>query len=256
PQAQTQTQTQNHLGMLFNSSSAGPSTASNSASQISLGPRNSLSYGAAAMPRASISLLANSSNGNGNNVMGSGPVSRSSTVNRTTGMAALVPTTSNADSALVPMLYGFEGDNSTTLTVCAGDRVRVTEADSDGSGWTEVVLGSGQQGLVPTSYIDMSAYRPTPQTVPAGRALMPPPTLAQNHSPSAGPNNLSLIPVTASSAEHVVALYDFAGRDTDELSFNAGDRIRVVSRDIGEGWLQGALGGREGRLPVSYVENA
>ncbi|KAJ2846192.1 Protein BZZ1 [Coemansia erecta] len=56
-------------------------------------------------------------------------------------------------------------------------------------------------------------------------------------------------------AEYVVALYDFTARDDNELSCKAGDRIRVISREIGEGWIQGALGSVEGRLPTTYVED-
>ncbi|KAJ2028839.1 Protein BZZ1, partial [Coemansia sp. S3946] len=89
---------------------------------------------------------------------------------------------------------------------------------TDASGWTAVELPSGLQGLVPTSYVDMSEYKPPP---------------IQHR----------MLALNEPKVEYVVALYDFSARDPDELSFAAGDRIRVVSREIGDGWIQGALSG-------------
>ncbi|KAJ2084849.1 Protein BZZ1 [Coemansia sp. RSA 487] len=169
------------------------------------------------------------------------------------------------DSDLVPVLYDFEGDGSRTLTVSAGDRVRVVEADSEGSGWIEIsVPRNGQQGLVPASYVDMDAYRkPSPPSLPSlpprrqqpaatpatALPVLPtsPPSRADNHSTSANDGH--------PAEEYVVALYDFTARDENELSCKVGNRIRVVSREIGEGWIQGALGSSEGRLPSTYVED-
>ncbi|KAJ2635781.1 Protein BZZ1 [Coemansia sp. RSA 1286] len=231
-----QQQQQQQIGMHL-SSSANASTASHSASQTSLPPRSSLSYGggfgAATMPRTSASPLIEPS------ALAGAIASRTATINRVPTMTPLIPVSDTHDSATqVPVLYDFEGDGNTTLTVRAGDRVTVVAADEDGSGWTEVIVnGSQQQGLVPTSYVDMSEYRAPPR-VPENRALMPP-----------------MAEMAVARDEYVVALYDFAGRDAEELSVREGDRIRVVSRDIGEGWIQGALNSHEGRLPVSYVRN-
>ncbi|KAJ2829961.1 Protein BZZ1 [Coemansia sp. 'formosensis'] len=148
-------------------------------------------------------------------------------------LTAPPPSTALVAAGTVAVLYDFAGDGATTLTVRASDRVRIVEPDTDASGWTAVELPNGLQGMVPTSYVDMSEYKP-------------PPTPIQHR----------MLAIAEPRAEYVVALYDFSARDPDELSFAAGDRIRVVSRDIGEGWLQGALpGNREGRLPVAYVEN-
>ncbi|KAJ1881221.1 Protein BZZ1 [Coemansia sp. RSA 486] len=55
--------------------------------------------------------------------------------------------------------------------------------------------------------------------------------------------------------EYVVALFGFTARSAEELTFVAGDRIRVVARDIGGGWMRGILNGHEGRLPQNYIKN-
>ncbi|KAI0632703.1 hypothetical protein C8Q77DRAFT_839588 [Trametes polyzona] len=53
--------------------------------------------------------------------------------------------------------------------------------------------------------------------------------------------------------KRVVALHDFAGASTDELSFKAGDQIDVVS-EVLDGWWMGELGGKRGLFPTTYTE--
>lgn len=51
----------------------------------------------------------------------------------------------------------------------------------------------------------------------------------------------------------VLALYDFAARESDELQFRKGDVITVLEQDSG-GWWLGELPSRlRGRFPVTYV---
>ncbi|KAJ1906805.1 Protein BZZ1, partial [Coemansia sp. IMI 209127] len=92
-----------------------------------------------------------------------------------------------------------------------------------------------------------------PNAMPAS-ALPVLPTLPPSRIDSHSNSNSNSKPQGSDAAEYVVALYDFTARDDSELSCTAGDRIRVVSREIGEGWIQGALGSVEGRLPTTYVE--
>ncbi|XP_031430182.1 unconventional myosin-If [Clupea harengus] len=49
------------------------------------------------------------------------------------------------------------------------------------------------------------------------------------------------------------ALYQYAGQDTDELSFNTGDIIELVNEDP-SGWWRGRFHGKEGLFPGNYVE--
>ncbi|XP_029451899.1 intersectin-2 isoform X2 [Rhinatrema bivittatum] len=51
------------------------------------------------------------------------------------------------------------------------------------------------------------------------------------------------------------ALYPFDARNNDELSFNAGDVIKVDENNMGEaGWLHGSYQGNTGWFPSNYVE--
>ncbi|KAJ1786169.1 Protein BZZ1, partial [Coemansia sp. RSA 2167] len=142
------------------------------------------------------------------------------------------------DSSVVTMLYDFDGDGSSTLTAKTGDKVRVIEPEIDASGWTEVQLvNSGLQGMVPTSYMDMSEYKPA------------------SHAPSTYSASTAS-PLSKPAVEYAMALYDFESRRPEELSCKQGDHVQIVSRDANDGWIMCKLDGREGLLPANYVENA
>lgn len=52
----------------------------------------------------------------------------------------------------VEALYDYVADEDNELSIKAGDRIVLIQADADGSGWTEGEL-DGQRGLFPTSYV-------------------------------------------------------------------------------------------------------
>ena len=49
------------------------------------------------------------------------------------------------------------------------------------------------------------------------------------------------------------ALYDYDARDLDELTFQEGQLIELISEDP-SGWWQGRLGTKTGLFPANYVE--
>lgn len=51
----------------------------------------------------------------------------------------------------------------------------------------------------------------------------------------------------------VTALYAYEALDTDELSFNVGEEIELMSKDA-SGWWQGKIGNRIGLFPGNYVK--
>lgn len=53
----------------------------------------------------------------------------------------------------------------------------------------------------------------------------------------------------------VVALYDFQGQGQGDLSFQEGDRIRVVKKTgTDQDWWLGELGGVKGSFPANYCK--
>ncbi|KAF9137294.1 hypothetical protein BGX30_010390 [Mortierella sp. GBA39] len=76
------------------------------------------------------------------------------------------------------------------------------------------------------------------------------------HSRSAPPPPApSAPPATGAKPVFVTALYDYAGEQPTDLSFNKGDRIAVVKKTGSTNdWWTGRLNGREGDFPANYVQ--
>jgi len=68
-------------------------------------------------------------------------------------------------------------------------------------------------------------------------------------SPKVPPKILK--PPSLQESKHVTALYDFKG-GPDELTFKAGQDIRVIN-EVVEGWWMGETNGRKGLFPTSHV---
>lgn len=60
-------------------------------------------------------------------------------------------------------------------------------------------------------------------------------------------------PQPKASGPRCRALYQYIGQDVDELSFNVGDVIDILTQDP-SGWWKGRLRGQEGLFPGNYVQ--
>ncbi|CAG8515065.1 8350_t:CDS:10 [Acaulospora morrowiae] len=103
------------------------------------------------------------------------------------------------------VLYDYDADGSTELSVSSGDIITVIKQD-DGSGWV-MATHNGKSGFVPASYIEYGDY----------------------------------------------VLYDYKARSPEELTIKEGDVIDVTNRDVGGGWWEGTLNGKQGQFPANYV---
>lgn len=123
-------------------------------------------------------------------------------------------------------LYAYAATGDDEASVHPGDALVVLEEDT-GSGWTQVQVPDGSQGLVPTSYIEITKKAAPPVAPKRG----------------------------AKRVQYVEALYDYAADGDDELTILAGDRIVLVQDDLdGSGWTEGELNGLRGMFPTSYVK--
>ncbi|KAF9955561.1 hypothetical protein BGZ72_003621 [Mortierella alpina] len=62
-------------------------------------------------------------------------------------------------------------------------------------------------------------------------------------------------PKIGSKPDFVVAMYDFTGVESTDLSFKKGDRITVVKKTLSTNdWWTGRCNGREGSFPANYVQ--
>ena len=51
----------------------------------------------------------------------------------------------------------------------------------------------------------------------------------------------------------VTALYNYYSGVPEDLVFEEGDKIQIVE-EMGSEWIKGSLNGREGLVPLTYVE--
>ncbi|KAE8257321.1 hypothetical protein A4X13_0g2439 [Tilletia indica] len=171
------------------------------------------------------------------------------------------------------VLYSFDATSPFETSVREGKVVDVLEEDEDGSGWTKVKSGAGEQGLVPTTYIEFIAPGDE-ENDGTGEEEDEQPNLGEldgdaieggsGISGSGGTlkgrsSAAAAVPVLpgGGGTERVRALYDFTGGTTDELSLRAGDVVQLTPNGFGyaEGWCEGVLeDGRKGIFPSSYVE--
>ncbi|XP_034043681.1 SH3 domain-containing protein 19, partial [Thalassophryne amazonica] len=106
-------------------------------------------------------------------------------------------------------------------------------------------------GLFPMNFVEVTEDRLPPprrqQTQPTRVALpglVPRPTV-----------NTEAAKPAQSGADWMVALYDFAGKNEKDLSFQKGDII-LVTHHVNTEWSYGRLNGREGIFPRTFVESS
>lgn len=85
----------------------------------------------------------------------------------------------------------------------------------------------------------LSKTSPRTAAKPAGSSRAPPP-------PPPAPKAVPVKPI-------YVALYDFQGQSSGELSFSVGDVIDITQKES-NGWWLGKLDGKEGWVPENYVK--
>ncbi|KAG0683453.1 hypothetical protein C6P40_000097 [Pichia californica] len=155
-----------------------------------------------------------------------GGISRSTSVSTPTGttMSSIAANAIGTSTATALYAYQITGDDELSMT--AGESFTIVEKD-DGSGWTFVSNSSGDQGLVPTSYLKIEEHH-------------------KKQGPKVSPRK------NARSVKKMKILYDYDAQGDDEISVKAGDLVVIVNEDDGSGWTEGEIDGYSGLFPTSY----
>ena len=164
------------------------------------------------------------------------------------------------------MLYPYTATGPDEVSASDGDVIKVLEAD-DGSGWIKVSCSSGE-GLVPTSYADLSAAAPPSPTTHVAHLSLSDTDRHSQYSASSvslagstggGPAKKKGPAVAprrgAKKLKHVEAMYAYEARTDAEHSIEEGERFVVVKRDAGDGWSEVEKAGRVGAVPANYVKD-
>ncbi|KAJ3291271.1 F-BAR and double SH3 domains protein 1 [Borealophlyctis nickersoniae] len=169
------------------------------------------------------SLSRSASTGGASSTMGRGSVVGS------LGRSSTVRSVANVGLPKVKALYDYDATCEGELTIRVGEIITVTNKNTGSEEWWEGE-GAGGKGQFPVAFI---------QTIE-----------------DASPTKLTPAPFgisQKSSGFQVKALYDYTGASSDELTFRAGDTIRVTNSSDPD-WWDGELGGKTGALPSNYVQ--
>ncbi|RDW62595.1 FCH-domain-containing protein [Coleophoma crateriformis] len=145
------------------------------------------------------------------------------------------------------MLYGYDANGDGELTVTEGKDVTILEPD-DG-GWTKIKSG-GQEGLVPTAYIEIIASapaRPASMYSNSGSSMAGSVT-TKKQGPAVAPKR------GAKKLRYVEALYEYTAQSDAEHSMAEGERFVLIKEDPGDGWAEVEKGGFTKSVPANYVQ--
>jgi hypothetical protein len=150
------------------------------------------------------------------------------------------------------------------LKALGGDDTPTTSFDSEApAGMAQLNLSGANSKLAPPPVAVFSAQDPFGDNIPPAPSAGPPPP-PNSGPPSAPPASFNYMqtpslvaPLSANTNSgpnpKVVALYDSAAENPDELEFFVGDIIEVLEPDD-QGWSKGLLRGVQGLYPTNYVK--
>uniref|UniRef100_A0AC34GPT6 SH3 domain-containing protein n=1 Tax=Panagrolaimus sp. ES5 TaxID=591445 RepID=A0AC34GPT6_9BILA len=125
---------------------------------------------------------------------------------------------------------GVEGD----LKFKAGDVINVVERID-----VEWLRGEANyhRGIFPLSYVECDDLTSIPM-------------IANKDAESKFANSLAQL---SYKPKFVTALYNYYSGVPEDLVFEEGDKIQIIE-ELGDEWIKGLLNGREGLVPLTYVE--
>ncbi|XP_023172372.2 protein nervous wreck isoform X3 [Drosophila hydei] len=146
-------------------------------------------------------------------------------------------------------LYSYTAQNPDELTIVENEQLEVV-GEGDGDGWLRARNYRGEEGYVPHNYLDIE------QDAAAGGAFND-----QTVDSMQSPDQVSVIMAPQkrlkSDTEWCIALYDYDATAEDELTFEEGDKIKIITKTahgVDDGWWEGELDGKFGNFPSLVVE--
>ncbi|XP_069022897.1 SH3 domain-containing protein 19 [Embiotoca jacksoni] len=146
--------------------------------------------------------------------------------------------------------FDFEGEHGGELSFSEGDVIQLKEYV--GQDWARGQVGVFI-GIFPLNFVEVvEDLSPPPSQQQSTRIALPGMVAA---SPSTHLEVAKPAQASQSGAEWAVALYDYAGKSEDDLSFRQGERV-LITRHLNAEWSRGRLSGKEGMFPRAFVEAA
>ncbi|KAK5944384.1 Protein BZZ1 [Knufia obscura] len=154
------------------------------------------------------------------------------------------------------MLYAYEARDSGEVSIAEGKEFEIVEPD-DG-GWTRIKAGFGQEGLVPTAYLEEIASAPppaqrpaherTPSTYSNSSASLASTNPAKKQGPAVAPRR------GAKKVKYAEALYPYTAQSDAEFDMEEGEKFILVSMGTGDGWADVEKNGEKRIVPAAYIQ--
>ncbi|CDO96435.1 unnamed protein product [Kluyveromyces dobzhanskii CBS 2104] len=127
------------------------------------------------------------------------------------------------------VLYSYTKSDADEVSV-SGDTIVTIVNKNAGSGWSLIRLDTGEEGLVPETYVEIQNAAPSSSRAPPPKAPQP----------------------RKSAQRTMTVAYPYQSQGADELSLQVGETIKVLKDDEGNGWTFGELNGVQGLFPTAY----
>ncbi|XP_014098423.2 protein nervous wreck isoform X2 [Bactrocera oleae] len=164
-------------------------------------------------------------------------------------------------------LYSYTAQNPDELTIVENEQLEVI-GEGDGDGWLRARNYRGEEGYVPHNYLDIE--QDTAVNGSSGNQLRSQISFSsvdytvdnedQTVDSMQSPDQVSVIMAPQkrkSDVLYCIALYDYDATAEDELTFEEGQIIKIVTKTahgVDDGWWEGELDGKFGNFPSLVVE--
>ncbi|GAV52696.1 hypothetical protein ZYGR_0AG06870 [Zygosaccharomyces rouxii] len=144
--------------------------------------------------------------------------------------------TSSNTNNINRVLYTFQGRDNDEVSVNPGDSIKVLVPDT-GSGWTKLKNDTtGDQGLAPTSYLEINEKSTTTNGDKSLPPSVPPPRGSKKPSRT------------------LTVQYGYDAQEENEMTIEPGDVVNVLKEDDGSGWTLAEFDGDSGLIPTNYCK--
>eukprot|EP00794_Sanderia_malayensis_P007325 gene7325-8143_t len=146
-------------------------------------------------------------------------------------------------------LYSFQAASREELSITENEELEIIERDVDG--WCKGKNKAGECGYFPETYIEIGSHR---SSAPNSMSS------ASNLTSAKETTSIEINQPDTFEPEAVCyakAQYDYTALEHEELSFTAGDIIKVTNKDdngVDDGWWEGYIHGKHGTFPCILVE--
>ncbi|XP_034481920.1 protein nervous wreck [Drosophila innubila] len=164
-------------------------------------------------------------------------------------------------------LYSYTAQNPDELTIVENEQLEVV-GEGDGDGWLRARNYRGEEGYVPHNYLDIeqdaaggSSGNQLRSQISFSSVDYTVDNEDQTVDSMQSPDQVSVIMAPQkrikSDVEWCIALYDYDATAEDELTFEEGDKIKIITKTahgVDDGWWEGELDGKFGNFPSLVVE--